>query len=412
MTHSVIDSDIRVIVIRFISLQNITLTFIQGTTKKAELKDDRARARSKSKVVSSSDNNAETSKKLESNHARRSQAVAEHRGDGDRSSKVLQSSVTSRMQSTRNAGKQQPAGSSQLKSIKQNHASSMSKSSSIKGSSSHSTIKSTSSRTRSENVAVKSNDDSTMKRRKSREQAGYSEKRGVSTVYMPKSTASKLNIKSSEKTAAPRATRGDSEKSRDAAVADRTKSRMPSRERRKSRTLSPSEIRMLHSAAKRPDAAEKVERQRKGIAGDKTNGRNAQADSDEADYDYEDDFEVKLYPLLISIIIIIFVLLFLFIHYLFIIPTNCVYYYVVIFTKLYILSCTIFQDYESDFQECTDSETSPISEKSDSSGSNSHLEPIELQTREKVLSVISSLITCRRDDYRYLRKVFRYRRAR
>lgn len=43
-----------------------------------------------------------------------------------------------------------------------------------------------------------------------------------------------------------------------------------------------------------------------------------------------------------------------------------------------------FQDYESDFQECTDSETSPISERSDNSDSSSHLEPIELQTRKKV----------------------------
>lgn len=44
----------------------------------------------------------------------------------------------------------------------------------------------------------------------------------------------------------------------------------------------------------------------------------------------------------------------------------------------------VFQDYESDFQECTDSETSPISERSDSSDNDSHLEPIELQMRQKV----------------------------
>jgi hypothetical protein len=53
----------------------------------------------------------------------------------------------------------------------------------------------------------------------------------------------------------------------------------------------------------------------------------------------------------------------------------------------YIL-CVVFQDYESDFQECTDSDTPSISEKSDSSGSSSHLEPIELHAREKVLSLI------------------------
>lgn len=49
------------------------------------------------------------------------------------------------------------------------------------------------------------------------------------------------------------------------------------------------------------------------------------------------------------------------------------------------LLCVVFQDYESDFQECTDSDTPSISEKSDSSGSSSHLEPIELRIREKVL---------------------------
>lgn len=52
------------------------------------------------------------------------------------------------------------------------------------------------------------------------------------------------------------------------------------------------------------------------------------------------------------------------------------------------LLCVVFQDYESDFQECTDSETASITEKSDSSGSHSHLEPIELYIREKVLSLV------------------------
>lgn len=46
-----------------------------------------------------------------------------------------------------------------------------------------------------------------------------------------------------------------------------------------------------------------------------------------------------------------------------------------------------FQDYESDFQECTDSETSLISERSDTSGGDPHLEPIELQMQAKVLIV-------------------------
>lgn len=53
--------------------------------------------------------------------------------------------------------------------------------------------------------------------------------------------------------------------------------------------------------------------------------------------------------------------------------------------KSEILSFLCFQDYESDFQECTDSETSAISEKTDSGDSSHHLEPIELYSREQVL---------------------------
>lgn len=220
-------------------------------------------------------------------YARKSQTIAEHRGEGDKSSKMSQSSMTNRTHSTKNTIKQ-PTGSSQFKSVKQNAASLTSKSGPIKASSSHSIKKSTSTRsTRSENVPMKSSDDSTVKKRKSREQTGYSEKRGLSTIYMPKAAASKINIKSSEKTE-PRVTRGDGEKSRGAAVVDQTKSRMPSKERRKSRTLSPSEIRMLHSAVKRSGAAEKID------------SRNTQPDSNEGDYDYEDDFEVNYINLEVS----------------------------------------------------------------------------------------------------------------
>lgn len=136
--------------------------------------------------------------------------------------------------------------------------------------------------------AIKPSDDSTVKKRKSREQMGYSEKSGQSTIYMPKSTTSKLNIKSNEKIV-HRASR-DKEKSQDSPAPDRTKPRMSSRERRKSRTLSPSEIRMLNSAVRRPDSVKKVE-QKKGVVTD--NRPDTQADSIDADYDYEDDFEVR-----------------------------------------------------------------------------------------------------------------------
>lgn len=158
------------------------------------------------------------------------------------------------------------------------------KSSPLNASSSHSSTKKNISKIKSENV-LKSSDESTVKKRKSREQVGYSEKRGQSTIYMSQSTASKLNIKSNEKIAhrAPR----DKEILQDSSAPDQTKPRIASRERRKSRTLSPSEIRMLHSAIRRPDM-EKVEQKKVPDSRSHT-----QADSDEADYDYEDDFEVR-----------------------------------------------------------------------------------------------------------------------
>lgn len=142
---------------------------------------------------------------------------------------------------------------------------------------------------RSEN-AIKSSDDSTVKKRKSKEQAGYSEKRGHSTVYMPKPIASKLNVKSNNK--AVHQTSRDKEKLQDSSVSGQAKPQLSSRERRKSRTLSPSEIRMLHSAVKRPEKMERIE-QKENITTDASDYPDTQADSDQADYDYEDDFEVK-----------------------------------------------------------------------------------------------------------------------
>lgn len=237
--------------------------------------------RSKSKTSSGNEGNAETSKKSDSNFLRKPQTI-EHKGDGDRVSKSLQSTST-RTQSTRNTIKSS-VGSSQVKTVKQVSSTSNLKSSPLNASSSHSlTKKSTVSKIKSEN-AIKSSDDSTVKKRKSREQVGYSEKRGQSKIYMPQSTASKFNIKSNEKIA--HRTSRDKEKSQDSSTPDQTKSRISSRERRKSRTLSPSEIRMLHSAISRPDVVEKVEQKKVS-----DNRSHTQAESD--DYDYEDDFEVR-----------------------------------------------------------------------------------------------------------------------
>lgn len=231
--------------------------------------------RSKPKTSSGNEGSAETSKKSDSHFPRKTQTV-EHRGDGDRVSKSLQNTST---KSTRNTVKPS-VGSSQVKTAKQ--VSSTSKSSPLNASSGHSLTKnSTTSKIRSED-ALKSSDDSTVKKRKSREQVGHSEKRGQSKIYMPKSTTSKLNINSNEKIA--HRTSRDKEKSRDSAAPDRSKPGMSSRERRKSRTLSPSEIRMLHSAVKRPDVVEQ-----KNVS----NSSHTRADSAEVDYDYEDDFEVR-----------------------------------------------------------------------------------------------------------------------
>lgn len=222
-------------------------------------------------------------KKSDSNFPRKTQN-AEHRGDGDRVFKSLQNTLT-RTQSTKNTVKPS-VGSSQVRTVKQ--VFSTSKSSPFKALSNHSSMKkSTNSKMRSEN-AIKPSDDSTVKKRKSREQVGYSEKRGQSTIYVPRSTTSKLNIKSNEKIA-HRASR-DKQKSQDSPASDRTKSRISSGERRKSRTLSPSEIRMLHNAVRQPDIVKKVE-QKKDVITD--NRPDTQADSDNADYDYEDDFEVR-----------------------------------------------------------------------------------------------------------------------
>lgn len=220
---------------------------------------------------------------MESNLSRKSRTV-EHRGDGDKS-KLLKNSITNRTQSIRSTSKPS-TGSSQVKTVKQSSSSSTLKSSPHNASSSHLLKKSTNSKTKSEN-AIKSNDDSTVKKRKSREQTGYSEKRGLSTVYMPKPIASKL--KSNEKTV--HRTSRDKEKLQDSS--DQIKPHLSTEKRRQSRTLSPSEIRMLHSAAKKPEKAEKIE-QKKNITTDAPN-YSAQADSDQADYNYEDDFEVKKY---------------------------------------------------------------------------------------------------------------------
>ncbi|XP_044594470.1 cytoplasmic dynein 2 intermediate chain 1 [Cotesia glomerata] len=126
------------------------------------------------------------------------------------------------------------------------------------------------------------------------------EKRGVSTIFMPskKSYTSKSSNKKD--------------------VQPKSKERMPSRERKKSRTLSPSEVKMLN--------------------------RNLNMDvAQEPEYEYEDDFE----------------------------------------------------DYESDFQECTDSEASQVSDESESASIDPE-EPVELQAALKPEKILPNIIPPRK----------------
>ncbi|XP_017878315.1 WD repeat-containing protein 60 isoform X2 [Ceratina calcarata] len=150
-----------------------------------------------------------------------------------------------------------------------------------------------------------------------RMQSGYSEKRGQSTVYIPQSMTSKLNAKLSSKNVASVSKSEEQIRRR----SNDTESKPKSRQRKLSRTLSPSEVKMLHSAINGPDSLQKVDQSKKKQAQEEI--------SDE--YDYEDDFE----------------------------------------------------DYESDFQECTDSEESEVSEETNDNQNNLPLDPIELNTAKQ-----------------------------
>lgn len=127
------------------------------------------------------------------------------------------------------------------------------------------------------------------------------EKRGVSTIFMPskKSSTSKFSNKKD--------------------VKPKSKERVPSRERKKSRTLSPSEVKMLNRNLNKDVAAQ------------------------EPEYEYEDDFE----------------------------------------------------DYESDFQECTDSEASQVSDESESASIDPE-EPVELQPVRKPEKIVPNVVPPRK----------------
>ncbi|XP_033208063.1 WD repeat-containing protein 60 isoform X2 [Belonocnema kinseyi] len=181
----------------------------------------------------------------------------------------------------------------------------------------------TSSRTKSEIENQLSKNTRPTERSKSKEvKAKNVEKRGSSTIYMPKSNASKLSSLTTKQSVESNTSEMRKYTDKNDMLKERQEQkRQSSRERRKSRTLSPSEVRVLHTAV---GPRKQVEKQSGEIED------AAKADSDE-DYDYEDDFE----------------------------------------------------SYESDFEECTESDASPISEETEESRNSPVLEPIEMKTMEK-----------------------------
>ncbi|XP_046625405.1 cytoplasmic dynein 2 intermediate chain 1 isoform X1 [Neodiprion virginianus] len=185
-------------------------------------------------------------------------------------------------------------------------------------------------------------------RNKSKEKASksYSEKRGSSSIYLPKTIRSS-NAATTRTSSQVIASKTSSVSTRDKQREGKSESpyksaenkpRRTSRERKKSRTLSPSEIKMLHQAMKTDKAAnDSLSKKDNNLV--KSHGeQNRTATNDNTDdYEYEDDFE----------------------------------------------------DYESDFQECTDSEVSNVSEEQEISESPEP-EPIEMQREEQIKTINSA----------------------
>ncbi|CAL7937715.1 unnamed protein product [Xylocopa violacea] len=152
-----------------------------------------------------------------------------------------------------------------------------------------------------------------------RVQGGYSEKRGLSTIYVPESLATKLNAKLSNKNTTS-VLKNEEQVKTQSSTPKVIESSTKVRQRRLSRTLSPSEIKVLHSAMSRPGSTQTQSKEKQAEISPRDN-----------EYDYEDDFE----------------------------------------------------NYESDFQECTDSEESEVSEETNVNHNNSLQDPIELHTTKQ-----------------------------
>lgn len=105
-----------------------------------------------------------------------------------------------------------------------------------------------------------------------------SEKRGTSTLYVPESNTSKLKSLTAKQSSDSKVLPSRKSHDKKDILKESKSKRTSSRERRKSRTLSPSEVKVLHSTIA-------IQNQNVDCA--------TKLNSDE-DFDYEDDFEVGI----------------------------------------------------------------------------------------------------------------------
>ena len=113
-------------------------------------------------------------------------------------------------------------------------------------------------------------------------QSNYSEKRGLSTIFIPQSLTSKINTKSSNKSINSISKEEEKVRTRSNS-SETTESKLRSRQRRLSRTLNPDEVKVLHSATSRSNSIQKTDQSKKEKIEVQTDNK----------YNYEDDFEVK-----------------------------------------------------------------------------------------------------------------------
>lgn len=232
---------------------------------------DATQSNVKSKSKGSSTKESESSEKLDSKSTRKSQSN-DQRGEGDRYSKSMQN-----VQSNKNATKQL-ARSSQNTSVRESSISASKSSVSIAKASSKSML---TSKTVSDTARMLNNNATRSSKSTGKMQSGYSEKRGISTVYIPQSTTGKFNAKSASKSTSS-VLRNEEKTTGSSRTGN--ESRPKSRQRKLSRTLSPSEVKMLHSTTYRSSSAHRV---------DQSNRNRVERTQTNDEYDYEDDFEVK-----------------------------------------------------------------------------------------------------------------------